>query len=110
MMSVQNTPNSVSAATSGTASAASRGGRGTAAPAPGSATGGGAEQVSISSAGRMVNLASTQGLGGAASDTRVAELQAAVQSGQYVVDPQRIARGLLQDSQALLAATKPAGN
>lgn len=58
----------------------------------------------------MMNLASMQGATPPASDARIAGLQAAVQSGQYVADPQRIARGLLQDSQALLGASKPAGN
>gem|GEM_PF-1417696 len=67
----------------------------------------GAEQVSISSTGQMLQMVSTLGATPPASDTRIAALQAAIQSGQYVVDPQRIASGLLQDSQALLGAVKP---
>ena len=58
----------------------------------------------------MLNLASTQGATPAASDARISELQNAIRSGQYVVDPQRIAGGLLQDSQALIGASKPASN
>jgi negative regulator of flagellin synthesis FlgM len=65
-----------------------------------------AEQVSISAAGQMLTTASAQNA--AASDARIAQLQAAIQSGSYTVDPQRIARGLLQDSQSLLAASRPA--
>ena len=38
------------------------------------------------------------------SDTIISELQNAIRSGQYVVNPQRIASGLLQDSQALIGA------
>jgi len=55
----------------------------------------------------MLQMVSTLGATPPASDTRIAALQAAIQSGQYVVDPQRIASGLLQDSQALLGAVKP---
>lgn len=55
----------------------------------------------------MLQMASTQGATPPASDARIAALQAAIQSGQYAVDPQRIASGLLQDSQALLGAAKP---
>jgi negative regulator of flagellin synthesis FlgM len=65
------------------------------------------EQVSISGVGQMLNLASTQGATPPASDARISELQNAIRSGQYVVDPQRIASGLLQDSQALIGASKP---
>ena len=45
-----------------------------------------------------------------AVQSRISELQNAIRSGQYVVNPQRIASGLLQDSQALIGATKPASN
>lgn len=115
MIPVQNTPNSASPATSGTVATARHGGASTGLSASGAAaTGAGSqavtEQVSISTTGRMMNLASMQGATPPASDARIAGLQAAVQSGQYVADPQRIARGLLQDSQALLGASKPAGN
>lgn len=68
------------------------------------------EQVSISGAGQMLNLASTQGATPPASDARISELQNAIRSGQYVVDPQRIAGGLLQDSQALIGASKSGSN
>ncbi len=110
MISVQNTSSSVSAATSGTASVASRGARGAATSATGAATGGSAEQVSISSTGRMMNTASSQGAVDTANNARIAALQAAVQGGQYVVNPQRIAQGLLQDSRGLVAATKRTGS
>ena len=58
----------------------------------------------------MLNLASTQGATPPASDARISELQNAIRSGQYVVDPQRIAGGLLQDSQALIGASKSGSN
>lgn len=66
-----------------------------------------AEQVSISSVGQMLQLASSQGNTPPASDARIAELQAAIQSGNYPVDAQRIASGLLQDTKALLGMVKP---
>jgi negative regulator of flagellin synthesis FlgM len=58
----------------------------------------------------MLQMASTQGATPPASDARIAALQSAIQSGQYTVDPQRIASGLLQDSQSLLSVSKPASN
>ncbi|MGC9184749.1 MAG: flagellar biosynthesis anti-sigma factor FlgM [Thiomonas sp.] len=66
-----------------------------------------AEQVSISSVGQMLQLASAQGTTAPASDARIAQLQAAIQSGKYQVDAQRIASGLLQDTKALLGTVKP---
>jgi len=71
------------------------------------AAGAAAEQVSISAAGQML-AAGAQNAPSAAGEARIAALQAAIQSGRYAVDPQRIARGLLQDSQSLLAASRPA--
>lgn len=107
MIPIQNSPlSSTSTATSGVATAARRA---AAAPspqggaAPTAAPGG--EQVSISGAGQLLQLASTQGATPPASDARIAALQSAIQSGQYLVDPQRIASGLLQDSRAMLGAT-----
>ncbi|MGC9237524.1 MAG: flagellar biosynthesis anti-sigma factor FlgM [Thiomonas sp.] len=94
----------VAAASSRTSAASARGAGAGAAQGPQPA---GAEQVSISSAGQMLQMASTQGATPPASDARIAALQAAIQSGQYAVDPQRIASGLLQDSQSLLGAVKP---
>ena len=116
MIPIQNSSlSSASTTTSGTTAASSRAGavsKGAAGalgqinPAASAAT----EQVSISGAGQMLNLASTQGATPPASDARISALQSAIQSGQYVVDPKRIAQGLLQDSQALLGASKSASN
>ncbi|WP_079415174.1 flagellar biosynthesis anti-sigma factor FlgM [Thiomonas intermedia] len=118
MIPIQNSAiSSASTATSGTTAASRRAGA-----APSGASGSGeagqlnpsaapsTEQVSISGAGQMLNLASTQGITPPASDTRINELRSAIESGQYVVDPQRISQGLLQDSQALIGASKPAAN
>ncbi|WP_449371257.1 flagellar biosynthesis anti-sigma factor FlgM [Thiomonas sp.] len=116
MIPIQNsTLSSASASASGSAAAARR-----AVSAAGSAPAGAGqvnasvaattEQVSISGAGQMLNLASTQGATPPASDARIAELQNAIRSGQYGVDAHRIAKGLLQDSQALIGASKPASN
>lgn len=113
MIPIQNSAaSSASTATSGVASASRRtspqsaGNSGSVSAGPGAA---GAEQVSISNAGQMLQMASTQGATPPASDARIAALQAAIQSGQYAVDPQRIASGLLQDSQSLLGASTSAG-
>ncbi|MGA8008953.1 MAG: flagellar biosynthesis anti-sigma factor FlgM [Thiomonas sp.] len=113
MSPIQNSAvSSASIASSGTAVAsrraasASAAGAGTAGQAnPPDA--GASAQVSISGAGQMLNLASTQGSTPPASDARIAGLQSAIQSGQYTVDPRRIASGLLQDSKSLLTASKP---
>ena len=116
MIPIQNSAiSSASTATSGTTAASRRAGA-----APSGAAGGAGqlnttgapstEQVSISGAGQMLNLASTQGITPPASDARINELRSAIESGQYVVDPQRISQGLLQDSQALIGASKPAAN
>ncbi len=75
-----------------------------AAPAPG---GPGGEQVSISATARLLQTASTQGMTPPASDARIAELRAAVENGTYAVDPQRIAKGLVQSTRELLGATNP---
>ena len=111
MIPIQNSPlSSASTAASGSAAASRRAGS-VANPAVVNPSGAAAtEQVSISGAGQMLNLASTQGATPPASDARISELQNAIRSGQYVVNPQRIASGLLQDSQALIGATKPASN
>ena len=115
MIPIQNASlSSASTATSGTTAASRRADAGSAGaagqagqtnPSAGPST----EQVSISGAGQMLHLASTQGITPPASDARISELRSAIASGQYVVDPQRIAQGLLQDSQALIGASKPAG-
>lgn len=114
MIPIQNSPlSSASTAASGSAAASRRAGSvvgSVANPAVNPAGAAATEQVSISGAGQMLNLASTQGATPPASDARISELQNAIRSGQYVVDPQRIAGGLLQDSQALIGATKPASN
>lgn len=103
-----------SAATSGSAEAPRAGASGldsTQAPAAASGSAlSGSDQVSISAAGRLVQTASTQGLTPPASDSRIAELRAAVQSGQYKVDTQQIAQGLLQSTSGLLGATGSGGN
>ena len=110
MIPIQNSPlSSASTAASGSAAASRRAGS-VANPAVNPAGAAATEQVSISGAGQMLNLASTQGATPPASDARISELQNAIRSGQYVVNPQRIASGLLQDSQALIGATKPASN
>lgn len=114
MIPIQNSPlSSASTAASGSAAASRRAGSvagSVANPAVNPSGAAATEQVSISGAGQMLNLASTQGATPAASDARISELQNAIRSGQYVVDPQRIAGGLLQDSRALIGATKPASN
>ncbi len=114
MIPIQNSPlSSASTAASGSAAASRRAGSvagSVANPAVNPSGAAATEQVSISGAGQMLNLASTQGATPPASDARISELQNAIRSGQYVVDPQRIAGGLLQDSQALIGATKPASN
>ncbi|MBN8745233.1 MAG: flagellar biosynthesis anti-sigma factor FlgM [Thiomonas sp.] len=114
MIPIQNSPlSSASTAASGSAAASRRAGSvvgSVANPAVNPAGAAATEQVSISGAGQMLNLASTQGATPPASDARISELQNAIRSGQYVVNPQRIASGLLQDSQALIGATKPASN
>lgn len=79
-----------------------------AAASAGGTSAGAAEQVSISAAGQMLAAAGAQNTPETVGDERIAALQAAIQSGRYVIDPQRIARGLLQDSQSLLAASRPA--
>lgn len=114
MIPIQNSPlSSASTAASGSAAASRRAGSvagSVANPAVNPSGAAATEQVSISGAGQMLNLASTQGATPPASDARISELQNAIRSGQYVVDPQRIAGGLLQDSQALIGASKPASN
>ena len=112
MIPIQNSAvSSTSTASSGVAVAARRPSAAMAGnPVAGTAQGSnsaGAEQVSISSAGQMLQMASTQGATPPASDARIAALQAAIQGGQYAVDPKRIASGLLQDTQALLGSVKP---
>ena len=112
MIPIQNSAvSTASTASSGVASASRRTSpqpTGNSGPVSAGPSAAGAEQVSISNAGQMLQMASTLGATPPASDARVAALQAAIQSGQYAVDPQRIASGLLQDSQALLhAAVKP---
>ncbi|MDE2175537.1 MAG: flagellar biosynthesis anti-sigma factor FlgM [Betaproteobacteria bacterium] len=110
MIPIQNSPlSSASTAASGSAAASRRAGS-VANPSVNPSGSAATEQVSISGAGQMLNLASTQGATPPASDARISELQNAIRSGQYVVNPQRIASGLLQDSQALIGATKPASN
>lgn len=115
MIPIQNSPlSSASTASSGIAAASRRTTSAQAGQAgPGSVQASGAasaEQVSISNAGQMLQMASTQGATPPASDARIAALQSAIQSGQYAVDPKRIASGLLQDSQSLLSVSKPASN
>ncbi len=114
MIPIQNSPlSSASTAASGSAAASRRAGSvagSVANPAVNASGAAATEQVSISGAGQMLNLASTQGATPPASDARISELQNAIRSGQYVVNPQRIAGGLLQDSQALIGASKPASN
>lgn len=111
MIPIQNpTIPSATAATSGVAGAARRNtaaGAGNPAAAAQAAPAAAAEQVSISSTAQLLQVASAQGEAAPASDARIAELQAAIQSGQYRVDPQRIASGLLADTKALLGASKP---
>lgn len=110
MIPIQNSPlSSASTAVSGSAAASRRAGS-VANPAVNPSGAAATEQVSISGAGQMLNLASTQGATPPASDARISELQNAIRSGQYVVDPQRIAGGLLQDSQALIGASKSGSN
>ncbi|MDD4887330.1 MAG: flagellar biosynthesis anti-sigma factor FlgM [Thiomonas sp.] len=115
MIPIQNSAvSSASTASSGAAAASRRSSAAAGAGGPGVANASAsvaasAEQVSISNAGQMLQMASTQGATPPASDARIAALQAAIQSGQYVVDPQRISSGLLQDSQALLGASTPVG-
>ncbi|MBN8775561.1 flagellar biosynthesis anti-sigma factor FlgM [Thiomonas arsenitoxydans] len=114
MIPIQNSPlSSASTAASGSAAASRRAGsvaNPAVNPAVNPSGAAATEQVSISGAGQMLNLASTQGATPPASDARISELQNAIRSGQYVVDPQRIAGGLLQDSQALIGASKSASN
>lgn len=114
MTPIQNSPlSSASTAASGLVAASRRAGlvAGLVAnPTVNSSGAAATEQVSISGAGQMLNLASTQGATPPASDARISELQNAIRSGQYMIDLQRIASGLLQDSQALIGATKPASN
>ncbi|WP_031405016.1 flagellar biosynthesis anti-sigma factor FlgM [Thiomonas sp. FB-Cd] len=64
----------------------------------------GGDMVSISNSARLLNTASTMTTSGV-SNQRINALKAAIASGQYTVDPQKIAKGLVQDSQALLKAT-----
>lgn len=78
-----------------------------AAKSPGASAAGvsaGGDMVSISNSARLLNTASSAPVAGA-SDQRISELQAAVASGQYTVNTQKIAQGLLRDSQALQKAT-----
>jgi negative regulator of flagellin synthesis FlgM len=114
MIPIQNSPlSSASTAVSGSAAASRRAGsvaNPAVNPAVNPSGAAATEQVSISGAGQMLNLASTQGATPPASDARISELQNAIRSGQYVVDPQRIAGGLLQDSQALIGASKSGSN
>lgn len=67
----------------------------------------GGEQVSLSTTARLLQTASSQVVTPPADEARIAELRAAVENGSYVVDPQRIAKGLLQSTRELLSATSP---
>lgn len=69
------------------------------------------DTVSISQAARQL-LGSTPTHGaaaGSASSQRLNALRQSIAAGTYVVDPQRIAQGLLRDSQALAGAAAVGG-
>jgi negative regulator of flagellin synthesis FlgM len=101
--------NSITSPTSGSARSvelnAKRSGDSAAKSAGASAVAGqvGGDMVSISNSARLLNAASATPAAGV-SDQRISELKAAIASGQYAVDPQKIAQGLMRDSQALQKA------
>ncbi|NNM63074.1 MAG: flagellar biosynthesis anti-sigma factor FlgM [Burkholderiales bacterium] len=102
--------NSITNPTSGSARKVELGtkhGRG-AAKSPGASTVGvpaGGDMVSISNSARLLNTASSAPVA-SVSVQRISELKAAVASGQYTANTQKIAQGLLRDSLALQKATR----
>jgi flagellar biosynthesis anti-sigma factor FlgM len=62
------------------------------------------ETVSISSSARLLNTAAASSAAGA-STAQITQLRSAIASGQYHVDPQAIAKGLVRDSRALQQAS-----
>ncbi|OIQ89686.1 anti-sigma-28 factor, FlgM [mine drainage metagenome] len=79
---------------------------GAAAPVAAGAVGtqAGGDMVSISNSARLLNTSATTTTSGA-TDLKLSELKSAIASGHYTVDPQKIAQGLLRDSQALQKAS-----
>jgi negative regulator of flagellin synthesis FlgM len=84
-------------------------GRGAAAAATGgSAAAASADTVSISQSARALNAAAAASVA-TAPPAQIAQLKDAIASGQYQVDAQKIARGLLSDSRALQNGTQRRG-
>ncbi len=79
---------------------------GSAAPSAAGAVGAqaGGDMVSISNSARLLNTAATTTASGA-TDLKISALKSAIASGHYTVNPQKIAQGLLRDSQALQKAS-----
>ena len=67
-----------------------------------------ADTVSISTSARALNAAAAASVA-TAPPAQIAQLKDAIASGQYQVDAQKIARGLLSDSRALQNGTQRRG-
>ena len=65
----------------------------------------GGDMVSISNSARLLNASTSSVSSTNASNVKLAELKSVIASGQYTVNPQKIAQGLLRDSQALQKAS-----
>ena len=68
----------------------------------------GGDTVSISQSARALNAAAAASVA-TAPPAQIAQLKDAIASGQYQVDAQKIARGLLRDSRALQGGTQQRG-
>lgn len=117
MNPIQNSPNNPvggvpSRGDAGVGRNAAVGGRATSTPSGGAnptgAAGAASDTVSISSSARQLNAAAAASVAGV-PEARITELRASIASGQYQVDPQKIAKGLVRDSRALQGATTGSG-
>ena len=80
---------------------------GSAAPSAGGAVGAqaGGDMVSISNSARLLHTSATTTAATETTALKISQLKSAIASGHYTVDPQKIAQGLLRDSQALQKAS-----